>query len=290
MKRKAFLAGMGGLILNSCGQPELSGNKKPASNGVAPAGDGNGVNIQGSEPNEPIEVPGNTSTRKVDKDLAEFTIALNVGHCSNGDGASFGGIVERKCNELQTAVAQKVLIDNGIPKENIKILEYNGCPGDPLKQIAKHAKDFTVFVSVHNNAGKGGGPETFAHRQAGPNDTALNNLLFQNIYDRVKPQGQTQYRGPKNVSWDVLVGARNYNVLAASLTEGFFVDDPKLNGSKAKGDALCDYVGAGIGHGILAHLRKKKSGQVLFNSENYITNIISDEEIEKFILLNGGDH
>ncbi|GGJ73203.1 N-acetylmuramoyl-L-alanine amidase [Anoxybacillus voinovskiensis] len=105
-----------------------------------------------------------------------------------------------------------------------------------------------VFVSVHINAGKGTGFESYVHPNASPQSIALQNVLHGEILSAMRGFEAIIDRGKKRANYAVLRETR----MPAVLTENLFIDsnDAKL----LKNEAFLKAVGEAHARGIAKFL------------------------------------
>ncbi|SFA50888.1 N-acetylmuramoyl-L-alanine amidase [Parageobacillus thermantarcticus] len=176
-------------------------------------------------------------------------IFLDKGHGGSDPGAVANGLKEKDLTHRIVEYAMDYLQANYT--EFAMRTSRKGDETLTLSQRAKMANDWgaDVFVSVHINAGKGTGFETYVYNGGVSSRTiALQNVLHSEILAAMRQFGNITDRGKKRANYAVL----RETAMPAVLTENLFIDsnDAKL----LKNEAFLKAVGEAHARGIAKFL------------------------------------
>jgi N-acetylmuramoyl-L-alanine amidase len=183
-------------------------------------------------------------------------IFLDKGHGGSDPGAVANGLQEKTLTHQIVEYAVDHLFENYTGFE-LRVSR----AGDQtltLSQRAKMANDWgaDVFVSVHINAGKGTGFESYVYNGGVSSQTvALQNVLHGEILATMRQFGNITDRGKKRANYAVLRETK----MPAVLTEILFIDsnDAKL----LKNEAFLKAVGEAHARGIAKFLGLPKKAK-----------------------------
>lgn len=183
-------------------------------------------------------------------------IFLDKGHGGSDPGAVANGLQEKVLTHKIVEYAMGYLEANytGFEQRTTR----TGDQTLTLSQRAKMANDWgaDVFISVHINAGKGTGFESFVYNGGVSSQTvALQNVLHDEILSAMRQFGNITDRGKKRANYAVLRETK----MPAVLTENLFIDsdDAKL----LKNEAFLKAVGEAHARGVAKFLGLPKKAK-----------------------------
>jgi N-acetylmuramoyl-L-alanine amidase len=183
-------------------------------------------------------------------------IFLDKGHGGSDPGAVANGLQEKTLTHQIVEYAVNHLFENYTGFE-LRVSR----AGDQtltLSQRAKMANDWgaDVFVSVHINAGKGTGFESYIYNGGVSSQTvALQNVLHGEILSAMRGFGAITDRGKKRANYAVLRETK----MPAVLTENLFIDS---NDAKyLKNEAFLKAVGEAHARGVAKFLGLPKKAK-----------------------------
>ncbi|MBA2878070.1 N-acetylmuramoyl-L-alanine amidase [Anoxybacillus kamchatkensis] len=175
-------------------------------------------------------------------------IYWDKGHGGDDPGAVANGLQEKQLTHKIVEYAMSYLEENYTGFE--QRVTRTGDQTLTLSQRADMANAWgaDVFVSVHINAGKGTGFESYVHPNASPQSIALQNVLHGEILSAMRQFGNITDRGKKRADYAVLRETK----MPAVLTENLFIDsnDAKL----LKNEAFLKAVGEAHARGVAKFL------------------------------------
>ncbi|MBM7855815.1 N-acetylmuramoyl-L-alanine amidase [Desulfohalotomaculum tongense] len=151
--------------------------------------------------------------------MSKKTIVIDPGHGGRDPGAVGYGLTEK---EINLDIARKV--SNYLKKYTAEIhLTRNNDIYVSLTERANIANRFNAdyFISIHSNAGRGSGFESYIHTTENPVTAELQRVVHNKIMDYLSTKG-IRNRGTKSANFTVL---RETN-MPALLVENLFIDNP----------------------------------------------------------------
>jgi N-acetylmuramoyl-L-alanine amidase len=137
-----------------------------------------------------------------------------------------------------------------------------------------------AFVSVHINAGGGTGFESYIYTNPSPAESALQNILHEEVLAAMKQFGSIKNRGKKRANFAVL---RETN-MPSILTENLFIDSNDSN--HLKNEEFIKAVGEAHARGVAKHLglKKKPAKIISFYTGGYVGESLG--KVQSFISAN----
>ncbi|MBW7652034.1 N-acetylmuramoyl-L-alanine amidase [Anoxybacillus sp. ST4] len=184
-------------------------------------------------------------------------IIWDKGHGGNDPGAVANGLQEKQLTHKIVEYAMSYLEENytGFEQRTTR----TGDQTLTLSQRAKMANDWgaDVFISVHINAGKGTGFETYVYNGGVSSRTvALQNVLHNEILTTMRQFGNITDRGKKRANYAVLRETK----MPAVLTENLFIDS---NDAKhLQNEAFLKAVGEAHARGVAKFLGLREKPKV----------------------------
>jgi N-acetylmuramoyl-L-alanine amidase len=183
-------------------------------------------------------------------------IFLDKGHGGSDPGAVANGLQEKTLTHQIVEYAVDHLFENYTGFE-LRVSRA-GDQALTLSQRAKMANDWgaDIFISVHINAGKGTGFESYVYNGGVSSQTvALQNVLHGEILAAMRQFGNITDRGKKRANYAVLRETK----MPAVLTENLFIDsnDAKL----LKNEAFLKAVGEAHARGVAKFLGLPKKAK-----------------------------
>ena len=131
-----------------------------------------------------------------------------------------------------------------------------------LSERAKRANSWgaDIFVSIHVNAGRGTGFETYTYPTTGLNQTSiLQKALHTEIVESIRKYGSIVDRGLKKANYAVL----RETTMSAVLTENLFIDTV-TDSEQLKKENFLHEVGRAHSRGIAKYLELPSKGNTLY--------------------------
>lgn len=175
-------------------------------------------------------------------------LVFDPGHGGSDPGACGNGLQEEHLTLKIVQYAMAYLDANytGFEQRSTRGHEQSLALGN--RDDMADAWEADLFVSVHINAGKGTGFESYIYNSAGASTIALQNVIHNEILAAMRSFGTITDRGKKRANFAVL---RETN-MPAVLTENLFIDSNDAN--KLKDENFIKAVGEAHARGVAKFL------------------------------------
>jgi N-acetylmuramoyl-L-alanine amidase len=207
-------------------------------------------------------------------------IMWDPGHGGSDSGAVANGLQEEHLTFKIVEYSMAYLILNYTGFEQRSTRGHEQTLELSKRDDAADAWNADVFISVHINAGGGTGFESYVFTNPSPSESALQNILHEEVLAAMKQFGSIINRGKKRANFAVL---RETN-MPSILTENLFIDSNDSN--HLKNEEFIKAVGEAHAKGVVKYLGlpKKQSKTIHIYTGGYAGEALGT--IQSFISSN----